>query len=713
MHLRYSVLVLCLLFSVFGCTPRLSKVPPTQNSPVPEPSDPAAETAQIKEITVRDLNPEYDSYTEIVQILTRMNFDAGRYIEQDNYIAAQQVFEEALDLITEYEEDNEDDSVEYIGIVSRIRNNYREFLKQEGVEINETSMEILLEDIDPEKETGVSEVAEPAYTPSSSFPFVLNTKVLNRIHHYQTKLHDVIQRYIDRSGIYLPMIKQKLKEKGMPEELAYMAMIESGYNPRAYSRAHAAGMWQFVSVTGRAYGLKRDAFVDERFNPIKATDAALRHLQDLHKNWDGDWLLAMANYNVSPKRMKRSIARDKTRDYWKLRSLPRETRNFIPSIFACIQIMKNPVAYGFKPSTAKPLDFDEVIIRRPASIDVIAKAAGVSENSIKNLNPELRNWCTPLNRDEYRLKLPVGSKDRFMSEFPKVPKDQLVTFYQHRVRSGDTLSEIAKWYGVSVTKLMNVNGIRNARRLQIGQTLQIPNPSRNVGTLYATKNVAPVRTKIIPKNFDKMQKQSYKIRKGDTIWDISQAYGVSLNDLLKWNGLSRRSRIYPGQEVIVWMPQGTADPVHAPISVSPASDPGPSGTVAAPEKAGSGSTKTNIDEFFHTVRRGETLSRISKLYDVSLNDIYKWNNLTKRSVIYPGNKIKIFMSITIEESEDGNTSLVYYTVKRNDTLWDISRKFKTTVGAIKAANRLRTSRIDPGDILKIPVTANAYKSRSR
>ncbi|MCP4725826.1 MAG: LysM peptidoglycan-binding domain-containing protein [bacterium] len=712
MHLRNSVVVLCLMLSVFGCTSKLSKVPPTQTTPVPEPTNPVEGSTLQKEITVRDVYPGYDSYTEIVQILTKMDFDAEEYIRQDNYIAAQQVYEEALDLITEYEEDNEDNSKEYSDIVNRIRVSYREFLRQEGIEINETSMEILLDDIDLEKEDGVKEVPEPAYTPTSSFPFVLNSQVLKMIHHYQTKRHDVIQKYIQRSGLYLPMIKAKLKEKGMPEELAYMAMIESGYNPRAYSRAHAAGMWQFVTLTGRAYGLRKDAFIDERFNPFKATEAALNHLKDLHKNWDGDWLLAMANYNVSPRRMKRSIARDKTRDYWKLRSLPRETRNFVPSIFACIQIMKNPTAYGFTPSTAKALEFEEVIISRPASIDVIARAAGVSENEVKNLNPELRNWCTPLNRDEYRLKLPIGAKDRFMTEFPKVPKEQLVTFYQHRVRSGDTLSEIADWYGVSLSELKSINGVRNVKRLQIGQVLQIPNPKRNVGTLYATRNAAPVRTKIVPKDFDKRQKQEYKIRRGDTIWDISQAYGVSLNDLLKWNGLTRRSRIYPGQEVVVWMPQGNERTTPVP-AVTPDNKPGPSGPVTALEPKETRTTKTDIDEFLHTVKRGETLSKIGKLYGVTLNDIYAWNNLNRRSVIYPGNKIKINMSVTIEESEDGNTSLVYYTVKKNDTLWDISRKYKTTVGAIKTANSLRTSRIDPGDILKIPVSANTYKSRSR
>lgn len=352
------------------------------------------------------------------------------------------------------------------------------------------------------------------------------------------------QLYLERAGRYEAMIRERARAAGLPEDLLYLALIESGMNPNAYSRARAVGLWQFIASTGRAYGLDVDYWLDERRDPFLATDAAIAHLADLHERF-GSWYLAAAAYNAGAGRVSRGIRRVGSEDFWDLadaRVLRRETRNYVPKLLAAATIARNLERYGFDDVTPMPpLEFDVVQVPDATSFDVLAEAAGTTEEIIEELNPQFVRNVTPPSRT-VELRVPAGASARFTTAYARIPPDQRITWIEHRVTRGQTLGAIARRYGTSVASIRAANNYVNPRRLQIGQRLVVPRSRGASGA--ASGSGASARATLAEGPV------TVTVRRGDTLWAIARRYGTSTGDLMAANGLSS-AVIHPGDRITV------------------------------------------------------------------------------------------------------------------------------------------------------------------
>jgi membrane-bound lytic murein transglycosylase D len=394
-----------------------------------------------------------------------------------------------------------------------------------------------------------SQEDEAVREPVFDIPIIINGKVEQFIKYYQTKGRKVFSRWLARSRRYIPLMKRLLREKGLPEDLVYLALIESGYNPRAYSRRKAMGIWQFRYQTGKRYGLKVDWWIDERRDPVKSTIAAARYLKHLYDRFEC-WYLAAAGYNAGEGKILRAIKRYKTEDFWELTRYPylkRETKNFIPKMIAAALVAKNPEDYGFSDiAYEEPIRFETVKVPDATDLRVIAAASESTYEELKRLNPELRRWCTPPNYPDYELKLPDGKKEIFLENFSKIPPSKRITFRRHVVRSGETLSHIALRYRTDIGAIMRMNRISNLHRIRAGRSLIIPIRGSDkfergmmAERLYQGRDL-----------FDyEGQAFIYTVREGDTLWDISRSAGIAVESLCRWNGIQNASRIYPGDKL--------------------------------------------------------------------------------------------------------------------------------------------------------------------
>lgn len=375
-------------------------------------------------------------------------------------------------------------------------------------------------------------------------PLVRNKKVDQFINYFKTKGKKQFEIWLDRLNVYGPMISEILDECNLPPELLYLAMIESGLNPKAYSKAAANGMWQFIYSTGKMYGLERNWYIDERRDPVKATWAACAYITDLYNEFD-NWYLALAAYNAGEGRIRRGTRLHQTSDFWQLHSLPRETRNYIPYFLAATIMAKSPEKYGFikKESRQAALAYDVVTIEKSADLTVLASSAETSFKILQNLNPELRQSATPTA--SYDLKIPKGKKTIFTLNYNALPENERFApqFITHKVRRGEVLSTIARKYRVSIHDLAAVNKIRNRSMIKIGQKLTIPVPGMNLASL--PQSAMPGYNKI-----------TYKVRRGDTLGHIAEDYGTRASTIRKWNGLKYGQHIYPGQKLTLWIKQG-------------------------------------------------------------------------------------------------------------------------------------------------------------
>lgn len=372
---------------------------------------------------------------------------------------------------------------------------------------------------------------------------IVRTKTVDQfITYFQTKGKDQFQLWLNRMNEYGYLIKKILAEKQLPEELLYLSMIESGLNPKAYSRASAVGMWQFMYSTGKLYGLNRDWYMDERRDPIKATYAACDHLYDLYTEFD-HWYLAMAAYNAGAGRIRRAIRLHQTSDFWQLSSLPRETRNYVPYFMAAAIIARNPEAFGFVTNSENqkgPFQFETVSLEQSADLNVLAKAANIDLETIRYYNPELRQSATPQTQT-YMLRLPMGKTNEFTTNFYALPKEERFApqYLMHVVHRGETLSTISGKYKISIHDLLAVNKIKNKHEIRIGQKLTIP-----------------VRGTFIPPPEPSGQdKVIYTVRRGDNLGKIAANFGTKVGKIRSWNNISG-DNIYPGQKLVLWVKQG-------------------------------------------------------------------------------------------------------------------------------------------------------------
>ena len=411
--------------------------------------------------------------------------------------------------------------------------------------VSEEEPEVIPDEIDEVIETTVDEKSsEP--TPQigaekdeineslqKGIPLELNAEVERWIEVFTGKHHDMFQRYLNRGERYKKMIVTTLRDQGVPTELYYLAMIESGFNPSAYSHAHAMGVWQFIKGTGTRYGLRVDRYADERKDPVRATISASMYLNDLNNVFDS-WYLAMAAYNAGELRILRAIMKAKTRDFWELargRHLPAETMNYIPKFLAALTIGTNPEKYGFK---IEPIDAPELVsvkVPSPIKLSAIAKRSNVSLKELKANNPHLKQGMTPPGTKLYRVWVPKEQKEQLLAVADDMKKDRLniksrhskkIARRYHRVRRGETLASISRRYGMSIRQLKSLNRMRS-NRIYAGSRLKIR------GSAKATR---------------------YRVRRGDNLNIIARKFGTSIKNLKRLNRI-RGSRIYAGQVLTV------------------------------------------------------------------------------------------------------------------------------------------------------------------
>ncbi len=428
-----------------------------------------------------------------------------------------------------------------------------------------------------------------------SIPIEENKWVQKEINLFQTAEKKLFETGYRRSGRYRKMILEELKKEALPEELSWVPMIESWFNTRAYSRAAALGLWQFIASTGNRFGLKRNLHIDERMDPIKSTRAAIKYLTELHLHF-GDWTTALAAYNCGEYRVKRVIRSQRLNyldNFWDLyRRLPRETARFVPRFIATLLIINNPEKYGFDlPTPDPPLEYEIVSVSKPVSLSALSKVLGLGTEDLSSLNPELRHKSTP--EDEYLLKIPVGLSGQILAAVDALPRyiPEAASYVLHYVRRGETLSEIAERYRTSVRAIARLTGLRSVNFIRPGQRLKIParggasqysSPPalfkegenliyvvRRGDSLYKiasayntsiqkikddnnlTTNNLDVGQKIVIQSGKPEGAINYTVKSGDTPFEIAREYGMDLNTFLQINGLSRRSKIYPGQELWV------------------------------------------------------------------------------------------------------------------------------------------------------------------
>jgi len=372
-------------------------------------------------------------------------------------------------------------------------------------------------------------------------PAVLNPRVTDHLEYFQTRGRKSFTKWLERSPMYMPMIKRILAGENLPEDLAYLALIESGFNPNAYSRAKAVGMWQFISGTAKKYGLKVNSWIDERRDPEKATVAAGRYLKDLYERFDS-WLLAAAGYNAGEGKIQKAINKHGTEDFWELASykkpLKKETKDYIPKYMAARLMAKNPEDFGFTElNYLEPLSYDKAVIEEPTDMKVIAWAAGVTVEEIERLNPELLRWFTPPDYPDYEIKIPAGTREMFFERISQVPKQERLRFHEHKIKKGETLSRIARAYKTDIKQIMYLNKMKSPRYIRVGKTIVVPVRAEG------KKSVAARAGGNSP-SFG-----TYKVRKGDSLWKISKRFDIELERLLELNDLKRNTSITPGQTI--------------------------------------------------------------------------------------------------------------------------------------------------------------------
>jgi membrane-bound lytic murein transglycosylase D len=372
-------------------------------------------------------------------------------------------------------------------------------------------------------------------------PLTINDQVLAMVAAFSSR-DSVRQRFAEglaRSGRYMAMIESVFQREGLPRDLAYVAMIESSFKPQAHSRARAHGLWQFISSTGRRYGLKSNHLLDERSDPVKSTEAAAAYFKDLFEIFD-DWYLSMAAYDAGEGRVLRAMQRTGLQSYWDLcraGALPRETRLYVPSVLAAALIAKNPDHYGFQVRPEAPMEFETVELHRPLSLRQIARASRIGYEDLSALNPELKRGVTPKASGGYELRVPQGARETVLANLGEVPTAKVPTATFHRIRRGDTLSGIAHRYRVSIGELAAANHLSRRSILRVNRVLVIPERGRSRIASGAARSSTRTRT------------ARYRVRKGDTLYAIAARHHVPLEDLRRWNGIGEDDVIHPGDHL--------------------------------------------------------------------------------------------------------------------------------------------------------------------
>jgi membrane-bound lytic murein transglycosylase D len=443
---------------------------------------------------------------------------------------------------------------------------------------------------------------------------------------------DFLERTWGRAGLWLYYIVGQLEQRKMPAELALLPVIESAFEPYAYSRARASGLWQFISDTGRRFGLKQDWWYDGRRDPIEATRAALDYLQALHDEFDGDWLLAIAAYNCGELAVSRAIERNqrlgKPTDFWHLK-LPTETRGYVPELLAMRRLVANPARYGLEFSRI-PNEPYFVAIETGGQIDlkVVADVAGISVEDLYELNPAFHRWATDPT-GPYRLLVPTDAAEGLQDAILQLTPEQRMRVAHYMVRRGDTIASIASRYNVGPGVIRDLNGLSEHDLPVIDSELRVPFPN-----IQLPEKVA--RAAMLVDSPGRLRRgsrrpQIHVVRRGDTLFALAQRLGTDVQTLAQINGISAGDRLHAGQKLRVGSVGSTAVASAAPGSVA--------SSVATSASVSSDSGR----RLTYTVRRGDTLYGIARLLQVRVNELMGWNGMSGQRNLKPGQTLVAFI----------------------------------------------------------------------
>jgi membrane-bound lytic murein transglycosylase D len=614
----YLFLIVIFIMAVSGCS---SSSPYTKSS-LAKPVEPSNSKENHKNINNENAEKLQGTTTtvssnEATSQQAKSVQDATDAAASQNSVALKEVVEptdqELIDNALEYCQTSSDflERGDFDNAVDALDKAYSYILKVDGTGNPELLQQ--REDIRLTISKKITEAYSTRYTAVNgnhkAIPLDMNSEVQAAIDYFIRVKDSFFLDAYARSGKYRPAIVKALKQAGMPEELSWLPFIESGFKVKASSTARALGMWQFIASTGYRYGLKRDTWIDERMDPEKSTAAAIGYLSDLHQMF-GDWTTVLAAYNCGERRVQNEIDRQKISyldNFWDLYpKLPNETAFYVPKFLAVLHILNDPKKYGFElPPLENDEECEEVTIAKQLSLATISKSIDVDCSTLKTLNPELRQETTP--KTPYNLKLPLGKGEVLLANLNDIPSTYLAVAEKssrssnvyHTVRSGDTLSAIAKKYKTSVKTIMSANGLKSQRTLKIGSKLKISTTKKTVVAEASGPETVSKSTGEVTK---------YVVKKGDSLFNIAKRYNTSVQSLKVLNGLTDGT-LSVGQEILL--------------------SPG----IATASK--------DAETQKYTVRKGDYPYTIAKKYNMDLYDFLKLNGLSPGSTIFPGQEVQV------------------------------------------------------------------------
>lgn len=436
-----------------------------------------------------------------------------------------------------------------------------------------------------------------------------------------------IRRVLQRADPFIFYILEETEKRNLPTELVLLPIVESAYLPFAYSHGRAAGIWQFIPSTGKSYGLKQNWWYDGRRDIHASTQAALNYLERLNKQFKGDWMLALAAYNSGSGTVQRAINKNKRlnkpTDFWHLK-LPKETSAYVPKLLALKEIITHPEKYDISLRCIPDAPgFKQVQTKAQIDLALAAELAEIDLETLYKYNPAFNRWATDPD-GPHSLILPVHSAEKFEDNYASLPVDKHLKWSRHKVKSGETLSHIAIKYNTSVKHLKTVNEIRG-NSIRQGKYLIIPLASKN-NSSYALSSSQRLKSIQSKQRGNGKTRINHIVKSGESFWEISRDYKVDMHSLAKWNGMAIKDPLRQGQKLVVWTKGKNSKRTHNPNST--------------------------VRPIHYTVRNGDSLSRIASKYQVSVNDLHRWNTI-KGKYLKPGQRLKLYVDVTEQSGSQG------------------------------------------------------------
>ncbi len=440
---------------------------------------------------------------------------------------------------------------------------------------------------------------------------------------------DYLDRVFTRAQRYLPHITEELTRRSLPLELALLPIVESAYDPFAYSHGRAAGLWQMIPGTATRFGLKQNWWYDGRRDVVESTRAALDYLEYLYDFNEGDWLNAIASYNSGEGNVRRAVKRNraagKPDEFWHLR-LSKETSAYVPRLLALVDIVKDPAKYNIVlPRIADEPQFAVTDVGSQIDLALAAELAGVDVDTVYTFNPGYNRWSTD-PAGPHTLVLPVDAVDTFEAALAEVPANELVRWKRHKVKSGEAISVIANKYNTTVSSLRSANNLRS-NTIRAGQYLMIPVATKPLSAYSKSADARLAATQNRPRADNKVE---HVVRSGESFWTISQKYGVTTRELSAWNGMAPRDTLPVGRTLVVWTDRDV-------VAESPRLSP----TTAL------GNTTRKVR---YTVKSGDSLYVIARKFRVGIDQIARWNNIDKNKILRPGTTLTMYVDVTRQSS---------------------------------------------------------------